>query len=43
MELASKINYPIGYGSSVARLRMSRDEIDEYTEQMYHAMKNTLE
>jgi len=36
-------NTEIGYGSSVARLRMSRDEIDEYTEQMYHAMKNTLE
>lgn len=33
----------IGYGSSVARLRMSRDEIDEYTEKMYQATKSTLE
>jgi len=36
-------NTEIGYGSSVARLRMSRDEIDEYTEKMYHATKNTIE
>lgn len=43
MELASKINYPIGYGSSAARLRMSRDELDEYTEKMYLAMKNTMD
>ncbi|WP_435923155.1 SDR family oxidoreductase [Paenibacillus sp. DYY-L-2] len=33
----------IGYGSSVARLRMSRDEIDDYTENMYKATKNTIE
>lgn len=33
----------IGYGSSVARLRMSRDEIDDYTENMYKATKNTVE
>lgn len=33
----------IGYGSSVARLRMSRDEIDKYTENMYKATKNTVE
>ncbi|WP_433939831.1 SDR family oxidoreductase [Paenibacillus lautus] len=33
----------IGYGSSVARLRMSRDEIDEYTDNMYKATKNTVE
>ncbi|EPZ42262.1 SDR family oxidoreductase [Alicyclobacillus acidoterrestris] len=33
----------IGYGSSVSRLRMSRDEIDAYVENMYQAMKNTIE
>jgi uncharacterized oxidoreductase len=33
----------IGYGSSVDRLRMSRDEIDEYTENMYKATKNMIE
>ncbi|GJM79620.1 hypothetical protein HMSSN139_21160 [Paenibacillus sp. HMSSN-139] len=33
----------IGYGSSAARLRMSRDEIDEYTEKMYQATKNFIE
>lgn len=33
----------IGYGSSADRLRMSRDEIDEYVEKMYHATKNTIE
>lgn len=33
----------IGYGSSVARLRMSRDEIDEYAASMYKATKNTIE
>ncbi len=33
----------IGYGSSVTRLRMSRDEIDKYTENMYKATKNTVE
>ncbi|MED1796414.1 SDR family NAD(P)-dependent oxidoreductase [Brevibacillus nitrificans] len=33
----------IGYGSSVNRLRMSRDEIDEHVASMYTAMKNTIE
>ncbi|GIP28602.1 hypothetical protein J23TS9_37320 [Paenibacillus sp. J23TS9] len=33
----------IGYGSSVNRLRMSRDEVDEYVENMYKATKNTIE
>jgi len=33
----------IGYGSSVNRLRMSRDEIDAYAEKMYQAMKDTIE
>jgi len=33
----------IGYGTSVNRLRMSRDEIDEYTEKMYNAMKASIE
>ncbi|WP_301170114.1 SDR family oxidoreductase [Brevibacillus nitrificans] len=33
----------IGYGTSVNRLRMSRDEIDEYVAKMYHAMKNSIE
>jgi uncharacterized oxidoreductase len=33
----------IGYGSSVNRLRMSRDEVDVYVENMYQAMKNTIE
>ncbi|CAM3677738.1 SDR family NAD(P)-dependent oxidoreductase [Cohnella lubricantis] len=33
----------IGYGTSAARLRMSRDEIDEYTEKMYQATKSSLD
>jgi uncharacterized oxidoreductase len=33
----------IGYGTSVSRLRMSRDEIDEYAEKMYNAMKAFIE
>jgi uncharacterized oxidoreductase len=33
----------IGYGSSVSRLRMSRDEIDVYAENMYQAMKSAIE
>ncbi|SFL72091.1 uncharacterized oxidoreductase [Gracilibacillus orientalis] len=33
----------IGYGSSENRLRMSRDEIDEYAEKMYQATKNSIE
>jgi uncharacterized oxidoreductase len=33
----------IGYGTSVDRLRMSRDKIDEYTEKMYNAMKDSIE
>lgn len=33
----------IGYGTSVARLRMSRDEVDMYTAKMYEAMKGRLE
>ncbi|EOS53574.1 SDR family oxidoreductase [Paenibacillus barengoltzii] len=33
----------IGYGSSVARLRMSRDDIDKYTEQLYQATKDSIE
>lgn len=33
----------IGYGTSVNRLRMSRDEVDEYTEKMYQATKNAIE
>lgn len=33
----------IGYGTSVNRLRMSRDEIDEYTASMYKATKNMVE
>ncbi|WP_027091595.1 SDR family oxidoreductase [Cohnella thermotolerans] len=33
----------IGYGTSVSRLRMSRDEIDEYAEKMYNAMKDSIE
>ena len=33
----------IGYGSSIDRLRMSRDEIDEYTEKMYQASKHMFE
>lgn len=33
----------IGYGSSVARLRMSRDEIDVYTEKLYQATKKFIE
>ncbi|KJK28996.1 SDR family oxidoreductase [Paenibacillus polymyxa] len=33
----------IGYGTSVARLRMSRDEVDEHVENMYKATKNSIE
>ncbi|MDQ0496485.1 SDR family oxidoreductase [Paenibacillus brasilensis] len=33
----------IGYGTSVARLRMSRNEVDEYVENMYSATKNSIE
>lgn len=33
----------IGYGSSVNRLRMSRDEVDKHVENMYEAMKKTIE
>ncbi|RIW34629.1 SDR family NAD(P)-dependent oxidoreductase [Bacillus salacetis] len=33
----------IGYGSSTDRLRMSRDDIDEYTKKMYDAMKHSIE
>lgn len=33
----------IGYGTSAARLRMSRDDIDEYAEKMYQATKNAIE
>jgi uncharacterized oxidoreductase len=33
----------IGYGTSAARLRMSRDEVDVYTENMYKATKHTIE
>ncbi|AHV99663.1 SDR family oxidoreductase [Paenibacillus sabinae] len=33
----------IGYGTSVDRLRMSRDEVDQYTENMYKATKNSIE
>lgn len=32
----------IGYGTSASRLRMSRDEIDEYAEKMYNAMKDSI-
>lgn len=32
----------IGYGSSMNRLRMSRDEIDIYVEKMYQAMKDAV-
>jgi Short-chain dehydrogenase involved in D-alanine esterification of lipoteichoic acid and wall teichoic acid (D-alanine transfer protein) len=33
----------IGYGTSADRLRMSRDEIEEYAEKMYNAMKASIE
>ncbi|RKP51472.1 SDR family NAD(P)-dependent oxidoreductase [Cohnella endophytica] len=33
----------IGYGTSVSRLRMSRDEIDGYAANMYQATKNLIE
>ncbi|GMK39730.1 short-chain dehydrogenase [Paenibacillus sp. CCS19] len=32
----------IGYGTSAARLRMSRDDIDVYAEKMYHSTKNLI-
>ncbi|ULL16156.1 SDR family NAD(P)-dependent oxidoreductase [Paenibacillus sp. H1-7] len=33
----------IGYGTSVNRLRMSRDEVDEHVETMYNALKHMIE
>ena len=33
----------IGYGNSVERMRMSRNEIDAFTEKMYNAMKDSIE
>lgn len=33
----------IGYGTSVDRLRMSRDKVDEYAEKMYAATKGLIE
>jgi uncharacterized oxidoreductase len=33
----------IGYGNSIDRMRMSRDEIDAFTEKSYNAMKATIE
>lgn len=42
-ELEEGSKKEIGYGTSANRLRMSRDEIDEYTEKMYKATKNTIE
>ncbi|MRN56659.1 SDR family oxidoreductase [Paenibacillus monticola] len=33
----------IGYGTSVDRLRMSRDEVDQYVENMYQATKSMIE
>lgn len=33
----------IGYGTSAERLRMSRDKIDQYTENMYKATKSFIE
>ncbi len=33
----------IGYGDSVNRLRMSRDEIDKFTAQVYNATKTAIE
>ncbi|MEF2968590.1 SDR family NAD(P)-dependent oxidoreductase [Paenibacillus sp. M1] len=33
----------IGYGTSVNRLRMSRDEVDQYVEDMYMASKSLIE
>ncbi|TVY10731.1 SDR family oxidoreductase [Paenibacillus cremeus] len=33
----------IGYGTSVGRLRMSRDEVDEHVTNMYKALKSAIE
>ncbi|WP_379128520.1 SDR family oxidoreductase [Paenibacillus sp. sgz500958] len=33
----------IGYGTSAERLRMSRDEVDQYVEKMYEATKSMIE
>jgi uncharacterized oxidoreductase len=33
----------IGYGTSVDRLRMSRDKVDEHVANMYNALKHTIE
>ncbi|TCP65559.1 SDR family oxidoreductase [Baia soyae] len=32
----------IGYSTSAARLRMSRDQVDEYVDKMYNAMKDSI-
>lgn len=36
-------NEEIGYATSIERMRMSRDEINKYTEKMYRAMKISIE
>ncbi|RUT33594.1 SDR family NAD(P)-dependent oxidoreductase [Paenibacillus zeisoli] len=36
-------NLEIGYGSSVSRLRMSRDEVDDHVANMYKATKKSIE
>lgn len=33
----------IGYSTSTARLRMSRDDVDVYVEKLYQATKNLIE
>ncbi|WP_088013753.1 SDR family oxidoreductase [Gottfriedia acidiceleris] len=33
----------IGYGTSVERLRMSRDQVDEHVTNMYNMLKNTIQ
>lgn len=32
----------IGYGSSKKRLQMSKEALDDYAEEMYHTLKNTI-
>ncbi|MDG0821952.1 MAG: SDR family NAD(P)-dependent oxidoreductase [Staphylococcus equorum] len=35
-------NNEIGYGSSKKRLQMSKEALDDYAEEMYHTLKNTI-
>ncbi|WP_176527932.1 hypothetical protein [Gottfriedia acidiceleris] len=38
-----RLEISIGYGTSVERLRMSRDQVDEHVTNMYNMLKNTIQ